>query len=84
MPLTILVNGRPLDPVRAVQSLLPLDTELACPACGRLGCIEASAPRTGVRFPGEDRALVPRQQDRRCQACGHRWMVVLPPESLQR
>lgn len=79
MPLTILVNGRPLDPRRASETLLRQDTLLICPNCnGRI--IEARQPLTTQRLDGEPHVFIPRQQDRRCVECGHRWAVVLPPE----
>jgi DNA-directed RNA polymerase subunit RPC12/RpoP len=78
MPIEIIIDGRPLPPEKAVGRLLPVDTPLACPACNsqRVG---AGRPRTGIRLDGEAQHFIPRQQDRWCEDCGHRWMTVLPP-----
>jgi transposase-like protein len=80
--LQIMVNGRPLSPERAIREQLPLDTMLVCPNC-ESSHVVAGVARAGIRFDGEKNATVPRQQDRRCLACNHRWMAVLPPESVQ-
>lgn len=81
MPHEILINGKVLDPRRAARELLPLDTILRCPSCNSSEC-GTNEPRTGIQFTGELKRYVPRQQDRWCFACGHRWMVVLPPEHI--
>jgi transposase-like protein len=80
--LEIIVNGRALSPERAIREQMPLDTMLACPNC-ESSHVVAGVARPGQRFGGESNATVPRQQDRRCLACNHRWMAVLPPESAQ-
>lgn len=77
--ITILVDGKALDPKKAAEKMLRCDTLLSCPECeGR--DVMAHNPKTIAQLPGEARFFVPRQQDRRCQACGHRWTVTLPPE----
>lgn len=79
MTMVILANGRPFTPERALREQLPLDTMLVCPECeGRH--VEAWEPHTTIRLGGEAQHFIPRQQDRRCLDCGHRWTTVLPPE----
>jgi len=78
----IMVNGRPLSPERAIREQLPLDTMLVCPNC-ESSHVVAGPARAGQRFGGESNATVPRQQDRRCLRCDHRWTAVLPPECVQ-
>jgi len=81
MTLQILIHGRPLTPEEALQRQRPLDTMLVCPNCEGTA-VEAFRPKTGHRWPEELRLVVPRQQDRHCLYCGHRWMAVLPPALL--
>lgn len=81
MPITILVNGRPLSPQEAVRNQLPLDTILRCPACNS-NEVMAKQALTTTRLDGETRDTVPRQQDRWCLNCGHRWAAVLVPEFM--
>lgn len=78
MTLQILVRGHVLDPKEAVQQMLPLDTMLICPAC-ESAMVQALEPKTGIQLPAEIKQYIPRQQDRMCLACGHKWMTVLPP-----
>lgn len=62
-------------------SLQPQETPLACPACG------AHTFTNGIKFervvianaPREAWPGGPRQQDRICRHCDHRWTAVLPP-----
>ena len=75
----ILINGRPWSPERAAREKLPLDTELVCPECESRQ-VAATEARTTLRLGGEAQHFIPRQQDRKCLACGHRWTSVLPPE----
>lgn len=55
-----------------------LDTPLRCPSCNG-DAVMSRAAQTGHRYAGEQKEFVPRQQDRWCVACGHRWMAILPP-----
>lgn len=74
----IMVNGRPLDPKDAAKTLLPADTLLICPSC-ESPHVRANEPRTVGRIDLEPQSLIPRQQDRRCERCGHRWTATLAP-----
>lgn len=82
--LTIMINGRPLDPKRAARELRPLDSFLICPACNG-GHVQAKDALTIEQFgKGSDiehADLVPRLQDRNCLDCGLRWSSVLPPRA---
>lgn len=77
----VIINGKRYTPQEAARIQLPLDTVLRCPCCNG-GHVEAVDALTGVRFPDEIRFFIPRQQDRWCLDCGHRWMTVLPPEAF--
>lgn len=79
----ILIGGKPLDPKRAAATLLPLDTALVCPEC-QSSHVCAGEARTVARIGMEYVEGIPRQQDRKCLACGHRWTVTLPPQSYHR
>ena len=76
----VFINGRRYDPKEAIQTLLRGDTDLVCPACNS-PMVGTKDALTGIQFTGEIKQWVPRQQDRWCHDCGHRWMTVLPPES---
>jgi hypothetical protein len=80
----IRIGGQLLDPKQAANNLLPLDTLLACPApgCGSTHVCAGEA-RTVARIGMEYKDGIPRQQDRRCLACGHRWSATLPPLTYQ-
>jgi hypothetical protein len=78
MALLILIDGKPFPPERALREQLPLDTLLVCPECGSHD-VEAREPKTTIRLGGEAQNFIPRQQDRYCLACNHRWVTVLPP-----
>jgi hypothetical protein len=77
---TIRINGEYVSPERAARERLPLDTPFVCPECQSRHVL-AKPARTTIRLGGEAQRFIPRQQDRQCQACGHRWTCVLPPES---
>jgi hypothetical protein len=79
MTQSIHLNGRYLSPQRAATERLALDTPLVCPECASSQVV-AKPAQTTIRLGGEAQHFIPRQQDRRCLACGHRWTSVLPPE----
>ena len=74
------INGRYVSPERAVREMRPLDTMMICSNCesDRVVCGE---PRNSTRIGKEFEDGIPRQQDRRCLACGHLWTAILPPLS---
>lgn len=88
MALQIYVHGKPLDPLKAAKEFLPLDLFYVCPNCGSRH-VQARPPQTiddlsreaGV---GQHKCWIPRQQDRWCLDCDHRWTAILAPEILAR
>ena len=88
MAIQILIHGKPLDPRTAAKEFLPLDLFYSCPQCGSAHVL-AKPPRTiddlskevGV---GQYKEWIPRQQDRWCLDCQHRWTAVLAPEIIAR
>jgi hypothetical protein len=86
--LQILVHGKPLDPQKAAGAFLPLDLFYVCPACGSrqvlakpARTIDDLSKEVGV---GQHKVWIPRQQDRWCLDCNHRWTAVLAPEIIAR
>lgn len=77
---SIIIGGRYLDPKQAATAQLPLDTALVCPECSDAHVCAGEA-RTVARIGMEYPDGIPRQQDRKCLACGHRWTATLPPQS---
>lgn len=73
-------EGRYVSPEQAAKELRPLDTYLICPECESTHVVSGEA-RLSTRIGKEFLEGIPRQQDRRCLACGHLWTVVLPPLS---
>lgn len=88
MGLVIIVNGKPLDPHKAAGEFLPQDIFYICPMCGSKH-VRARPARTiedmGGRGTGMEKQYqgwIPRQQDRWCVDCDHRWTAVLAPENI--
>jgi DNA-directed RNA polymerase subunit RPC12/RpoP len=79
----ILVNGKPLDPQKAAGAFLPLDLFYVCPDCGSKHVLAKDA-KTIEDLGGQHKLWIPRQQDRWCQECGHRWTATLAPEIIAR
>lgn len=72
-----------LDPHAQPMAFLPLDRFFVCPECNSQAVL-ARAPKTVEEFHGQYKVWVPRQQDRWCLHCGHKWTAVLAPEIIAR